>query len=258
MNEEAEMQDAPEPNVDRMISGGRVRQRRRTITRACVVGAVAVVIAGGVYGVTKDSGTSSGPAPATTPSPTPAMRTPTDMLVGDDASGTAINAHLTLYGSWEGDNFPVLRDASGRYGGVAVYRPLALAAGTGCLGDRANTHVGQKPQALAGQLARLPGSTVVVPPAPVEAFGHRAFHLQLQIDTAGCEGSDVYRVAETPNGGHGISYGDARVPVVVDFWVRDVHGVPVVVETWHKTGASSQMVSEIARTKDSITFVSER
>jgi hypothetical protein len=43
--------------------------------------------------------------------------------------------------------------------------------------------------------------------------------------------------------------------VVIDFWVVDLDGVPVVVDMWHQDDASSQLVDRIARTRDSISFV---
>jgi hypothetical protein len=117
--------------------------------------------------------------------------------------------------------------------------------------------------ALAHQLAHLPRSTVLQQPTPVQAFGRSAVHLQLRIDQH-CPTS-VYRVAETLRGGHGISYGDLFRPVVIDFWVEDVGpgrpqvddvgGVPVVVETWHQVGTASDVLHQITRTRDSISFV---
>ena len=57
------MRTAPAPDVDRLIIGGKVRQRRRNLARVGVAAAVAVLVAGGVYGVTKiDHGTAVGPA----------------------------------------------------------------------------------------------------------------------------------------------------------------------------------------------------
>jgi hypothetical protein len=276
------MQDAPEPNVDRLISGGRARQRHRNMIRAWIVAAVAVVVAGGVYGLAQvDTGATSGPAPAVTPSSSPSSTVSSEgsvrvykdegaevlpgryrMVVGLDTHDVPIDAEFTLHEVWLSGNYPVLRDA-GIYGGLAVYQPTALSAGTGCLNDNPNTHVAQTPTKLAQQLAGLPRSTVLQPPTPVTAFGHPAMHLQLRIMQR-C-GRGVYRVAETLRGGHGISYGDTLTPVVIDFWVEDVStgrprvddigGAPIVVETWHQAGASSQMVNEIAQAGDSIKIV---
>ena len=71
LSQEAEMQNAPEPDVDRLIVRGKVRQRHRNMVRAGAVAAVAVLVAGGVgYSLTRvDAGSSSGPAPTHSPKP---------------------------------------------------------------------------------------------------------------------------------------------------------------------------------------------
>jgi hypothetical protein len=289
LGHEAEMQNAPAPDVERLIRGGRLRQRRRNRARAAWVGvaaAASVLVAGGMYAVLNvRADTVDLPSHVPTLAPSPSTTTPRTytldgsaiapgtyrLLVGVDANDVPIDADLSFGEqtgsggapkSWRSDNYPVLSDETGHYGGVAVYQPTALAAGTGCLSDSANTHVGQTPQQLARQLARLPHSTVLQSPTPVQAFGHQAVHVRVRINNDCAD--DIYRVAMTLRGGHGISYGHAS-ETVMDFWVEDVGagrpqvddvgGVPVVVETWHQQGASNQLLDEIASTRDSITFV---
>ena len=73
-----------------------------------------------------------------------------------------------------------------------------------------------------------------------------------------CPAPQYYRVAETPRGGRGITYDrrDATMPpVIMDFWVMELEGKPLVVDTWHQQGASADLVRRIAQTRDSITFV---
>ena len=258
------MQSAPPPDVGTLISGGRGRQRRRNLARVGVAAAVAVLVAGGLYGSTKlGSGTAVEPAHAPSKAAPQAYRATSTvidpgtyrMLVGH-TTGTSIHADITIAGAgWQSDDFPVLSDA-GSYGAVAVYRPLALAAGTGCDTDKPNTKVAKTRHKLAQQLARLPWSTVIQAPTPVLAFGLPAVHLRLLINQQ-C-GAGVYRVADTPRGGHGITYtstytGTAKA-VVIDFWVVEVAGVPVVVDIWHDADAPRQLVGRIARTRDSIIF----
>src|SRR5262245_35726981 len=86
LSQEAEMQTVPPPDVDRLIIGGRVRQRRRNLARvgwAGLAAAAAVLIAGGVYGVMRpDAG--SAPSPPTTQ---PSQRTtPTVQTYEDNGS----------------------------------------------------------------------------------------------------------------------------------------------------------------------------
>jgi hypothetical protein len=273
LGQEADMQNAPAPDLDKLIRGGKVRQRRRRrarVARVSVAAVVAVVVAGGVYGVrTVNSGTTNESGPTHTPAttlptaPPDVTAYPDDgnaitpgtyrMLVGvDDATGVPINADLTFYDDWQDSNYPVFRNA-GRYGAVAVYQPVALGAGTGCLNDKVNDNLGDTPQALADQLEQLPQSTVLQAPTPVEKFGQDAVHLQLRI-TPNC-GPGIYRVAMTLRSGHGVSYGAIVKPVIIDFWAMDVGGLRVVVDSWHQVGASSQLIDQIAKTRDSITLV---
>ena len=56
------------------------------------------------------------------------------ILVGSGADGAAIEADLTFEGpAWKAGNFPMLNE--GLNGGFGVYRPDALAGGSGCTGD---------------------------------------------------------------------------------------------------------------------------
>ena len=174
------------------------------------------------------------------------------MLVGVDDSGAPITADFTFYDVWEGGGYPVYRTDARTAGRMAIYQPIAIAAGTGCLSDPPSTHVGQTPHQLAQQLARLPKSTVLQSPTTTQAFGHEAIHLRLRINQQEC-GHDIYRVAESLHGDHGISYGPR--PVLIDFWVQNRGGVPLVVETWHEDTAPSQLIDQIARTQRSVTFV---
>ena len=254
------MRNAPAPDVDRLIIGGKVRQRRRNRTRLGVAAAVAVLVAGGAYGVTTvDHGTAVGPAGK--PPQTNASHTYPDtwttiqpgtyrMLVGENDAGAVVYANITFDNTaWQNYNYPVLLKASSN-GGVAVYSPLGLSAGTGCFpNNKLNTNLGDTPQSLAQQLAQLPQSTVLQAPTPVQAFGRDAVHLRLRINN-NC--SDWYRVAETIRGGHGITYDPVRA-VVIDFWLVD-EGGPVAIETWHEVHSPSELVDQIARTRDSITL----
>lgn len=246
------------PDAARRLEAGfdRIdRDRRHRTWATALTAAAAVLFAGGVYGVTRIDSPTSG-EPSKSPSSTTQTRSTTttqayQMYAGHDAKGVAFHAEVALDDLWGADTFPVISEGT-RRGGLAVYEPLALAAGTGCLSDNPNRQVGQTPQKLAQQLAHLPRSTVLQPPTPMQRFGRHAIHMRLRINPD-C-GKSVYRVAETLSGDHGISYGKPSIHVVIDFWVEKVRGVPVVVETWHQDGASSQMLNEIADAVKSLTF----
>lgn len=241
----------------------RVERVRRLSTWGTVLAAAAVVLMAVLLGwPTQGSGSVEpikAPPSATTPQAyknTGALIEPGPyrMVVGMDDSGVPIEADLTFGGHlWGAGDYPVMANS----GGVAVYLPLALAAGTGCYGDALNLDVGDTPEAIAAQLAQLPDSTVVQAPAPVEKFGYATVHLQARIDQD-C-GDEIYAVAHTRHGAHGISYGDVTKDVVIDFWVMDLgRGDPVVVETWHQAGTPSHLVDQITATRDSIRFVTSR
>ena len=138
------MRNAPAPDVDRLIIGGKVRQRRRNRTRLGIAAAAAVLVAGGAYGVTKvDHGTAVEPAgkpPQTNASHTYPNNGTTiqpgtyRMLLGKNDVGASVHANITFDNTaWQsgGANDPLLLKANSN-GGVAVYKPLGLAAGTGC------------------------------------------------------------------------------------------------------------------------------
>ncbi len=265
---EADMQNATRPDIDGLITGGRARRRRRNVVWAGGAALAVVLIGGGAYAVTQidlsDAGSSptvSEPTSEATPSALP-ENAGSDYLepgtyrvvVGADATGGRIEADLTLEGpGWSGGNFPTVVEA-GTYGGFGVYRPDALAVESGCDHDVSNGLVGETPQALVQQLAELPGSTVIQPVGTTQKLGFDAQHVRLRIPDD-CPGDGGYRVAETPRGSRGISYSSAPTTVVMDFWVLDVDGVPIVVDTWHQNGASNAQVDRIDQTSDTISFV---
>jgi hypothetical protein len=238
-----------------------LRHRGHRRGRALIAAAAVVVVAGGVYGLIKNNSDATN-QPAHQPSASTPQAYRNDgfdktpgtyrMLVGVDDTGAPINADVTFYDTWETGDFPVYRPggAGSPVGGMAIYQPLALAAGSGCLGDPPNTNVADTPMRLARQLARLPRSTVLQQPTTVHEFGHQAVHLAVRINQQKCP--DIYRIAETLHGNHGISYG--ADPVLLNFWVQSHGGIPVVIETWCEDSALSLM-DQIARTEKSITFV---
>ena len=276
--QEAEMQTINGPDVDQLIVGGRGRRRQRNLTRAVVSGLAVVLVGSGAYAVSQDRSGPGGSGIANQESATPETSGPTGVptlapdggvtdllpgtyriLVGSDLMGASIAADLTFEGQgWDSGNFPVLEDGES-YGGVAVYQPLALAAASGCDNDLVNSNVGESPLSVARQLAALPGSTVLQHAKPTSMLGQYAIHVQVKVAQT-CPAAQYYRAAETPRGGRGITYNrpdHTWPPVVMDFWVMELEGKPVVVDTWHQQGASPDLVRRIAQARDSITFVTD-
>jgi hypothetical protein len=244
-------------NLDR--DARRRNRHRRTPVAAAV--AAAVVLAGGIYGVVKATSDSTN-QPADQPSTTTPQPYRSDgfnktpgryrMLVGVDDTGAPINADVTFYDTWMDGDFPMYQPGAkgSPVGGIAIYQPIALAAGTGCLSDLPDTNVAETPAQLAQQLARLPQSTLVQSPATSQASGRTVVHLSVRVNQQRCY---IYRVAETLHGNHGISFGPD--PVLLNFWVQSLGGIPVVIETWWEDNAPRQLRDQIALTEKSITFV---
>ena len=135
---EAEMQNAPAPDLDRLISGGRDRRRRRNTTRFGIAAAIVAVLVGvGVYGVMQlDSESALEPAQPSQPSESATTAPPLPIdgrrlepdttyrtLVGVDGTGATLDADLTVYGSgWTSGNFPVVTEPAGV---TAVWLPTS-------------------------------------------------------------------------------------------------------------------------------------
>jgi hypothetical protein len=267
--QEAATRIAPPPDPEGLIRGGRVRRRRRNLERAGAGAVAAVLIGAGGYGTlpdaTHDPGVASRPSGSASPgSPPPSSDGRSKlapgtyrMFVGSGAAGERIEADFTVGGdNWNEGDFPLAgEDLGTSYAGIGVYQPQLLAAGSGCLGDTMTSVLGRGPRRLAQQLAALPRSAVVEAPTPTHVFGHDGFHLRLEI-RADCQ--TFYRVAATPNGDRGITYTALGAPannVLIDFWVLEVAGAPVVVDEWHNVTASLSLVEQAARARTSIELV---
>src|SRR5688572_2459174 len=110
------MQNATRPDVDKLISGGQARKRRRNLRWTLGAALAVVLVAGGVYAVTQLDGSDAGATgtAATTPgtsapsgeAPPPTLSEDSGplepgtyrLLVGTDATGAAIEADLTFEG----------------------------------------------------------------------------------------------------------------------------------------------------------------
>ena len=254
---EADMQTAPPPDVQELISGGQDRRRRRNAVRVGIgIAAAVVLIGGGVYAVSQLDSEPHAVEPAETKVPPPyqdvnggAMEPGTYRV----AVGPGIAADLTFEGlDWKAGGYPLVTNNDVGYAGVGVYQPELLAGGSGCSSSWKGRPPAATTQDLAQQLSRLPQSALVEPVTAVQAFGRDAKHLQVRID-ADCPAEVGYVVVEAAPGSRGIFYGGSE-PVVIDFWVVDVDGSPVVVDLWRQDRASSELVDEATQAAESISF----
>lgn len=270
LNREAERQAAPPPDVAGLIRGGRVRRRRRAATRIGVAAVATVLVGATVLGVVDADPRARGDlaSPPSVPPRADAPALSTDgrkvlepgtyrMVVGRGPSGVAVTAEVTFDGPfWKQGDYPVVSDEhAATYAGVGVYRPRTLAAGNGCEDDLTAVVREETPAGLAALLADLPRSTVLREPEQASVLGLRAVHLRLRVDVE-CPG--YYRVAEAARGHRGITFGPtgaATADVVIDFWVVEVDGVPVVIDQWRNVDAPPDVVARAHAARESITFV---
>lgn len=263
LSEEGDSRTPPLPDLDRLISGGRTRRRRRTVARVSVSLAAVVLVGASAYGATRvDLGRAGErPDPAITPSDVtePWDRTPIEpglrtLLAGTTGLGERIEAEITLEGSgWFTADQPLLLDGT-RAAGTGVYRPEEVANGTGCSEEWAGRLASRKSRGLARQLTRLPNGTVLQQPTPTRMLGHDALHLSMQIDTS-CPAPSYYSVARSVTVERGISYTEPPTDVVIEFWVVDLDGTPVVVDLWHEVDAPQELVDRASNARESITFL---
>jgi hypothetical protein len=271
LSQEAEMRTTPTPDIEGMVNGGESRLRRRNTMRISLAAAAVLLVGGGIYGATQlgdnddpDSGVTNQPTEPTEAAPPQpwvnidggAVEAGTYRdFVGYTESGGTIEADFTVDGEgWTAPNWPVAFAAEG-FAGFSVYQPESVAGG--CRMEAGLKDAATAPQQLVQQLIRMPRSEVVQQPARTEAFGGSAVHLQLRIDAV-CDGDAFYQVAEGQGSrSRGISWhDDTQVGmVIVDFWVVDVDGTPVVVDRFHLEDAPDDLVAQSTRAVESITFV---
>ncbi|QBR92333.1 hypothetical protein [Nocardioides euryhalodurans] len=272
LRQEAEVRTTPTPDIEAMVEGGETRLRRRNTMRMGLAAAAVLLVGGGTYGATQLDNALPDTGVVNQPSETPEAAPPQPWAdndqapaeagtyrtdVGNTEAGVAIEADFTIDGEgWRASNYPVANTGQ-PFAGLGVYQPESV--GGGCRMAAGYKDAATAPQQLVQQLIHLPRSQVVQQPAPTEAFGRSAVHLQLRID-AGCAADDpAYLVADGPAGDRGISYFDESPQgdegmVIIDFWVVDVDGTSVVVDRFHLEDAPDDLVAQSTRAVESITF----
>lgn len=264
LSDEGDSRVAPDPDLDRLIGGGRALRRRRRLARATSAAAAVVLVGAAAYGLGQVdvSGSDAKPEIADQ-SPTATMPFGRDRIepgthpffVGLDSGGERIEADMTLNGSgWFAGDQPLLFDGRNA-AGAGVYEPEQVASASGCSGDWRGRKAARTPRGLARQLSKLPLGTVLQPPTPVEVLGREAVHLSMRIGFE-CPGNDHYSVVQAATGERGITYTLVAMDVVIDFWVFDQDGTTVVADAWHDVGSSQDMAERANLARNSITFLS--
>ena len=143
-------------------------------------------------------------------------------------------------------------------GGFGVYRPYALGAGSGCSDDLVKEcDSGDNPYALAQRLAEASREAQSSNRSRPVRYSARTPEVTVA-DSPDLPAGEYYRVAQTPRGSRGITRDrpdKTFPPVVIDIWVSEQTGIPIVVDSWHQAGASSETIGRIAAARDSITFL---
>ncbi|MBO9522775.1 MAG: hypothetical protein J7518_14680 [Nocardioidaceae bacterium] len=269
------MRTTPTPDLDRIVTGGQDRLRRRNTTRIGLAAAAVLIAGGGAYGIAQlgdsDSNTDVTDVPPSPVNPRHwadfdgeaadpgAYRIP----VGTQADGKSLDADFSIQGSnWTASNLPVAYSGA-QFAGFGAYQAESVAGG--CKMEAGLKPAATQPQQLVQQLAAMPQSQVLQQPAPATAFGHSATHLQVRVNAACSQaaGPTAYVVAETAEADtRAVSYFADGVPadsgaVVIDFWVLDVNGTTVVVDMFRSEGASQALADQAAEGRESIAFVTE-
>jgi hypothetical protein len=107
---------------------------------------------------------------------------------------------------------------------------------------------GSNPTDVAGAIATIPRATVLEPPQRVTKWGTTAVHVQLEVLETGCRNGREFWIFDTVRGGETI----ANVQAVLDFWVMEVDGQVLVVQTEMPVGASAAEREQLAELVDSI------
>ena len=268
LNREADARTVPAPDVAGLILRGRARRRRRNVVRLGV-GVVATVLVGatafGVVTLDRVPTGSSRRNRALSPGD------PRDMVGGrsrDLAPGHVPDVRGAGLGwcadrcrrdrrrpHWLDGDFPIVSDQyGGTYAGFGAYQPEVLAAGTGCEDDVTTPVVGKTPDRLAQQLAGLPRSTVLQEPCTHGAV-RPSRHPPAAPHRRRLPGLLPRRPLGRRHAGDHLLHGrSAPVDVVIDFWVLDVGGEPLVIDQWHNVDAPPDLVDQAREARESITF----
>ena len=278
LSQEADMQYATPPDVDRLIIGGRQRRRHRNLARAGGAALALVLVGGGAYAVTPGRRRRPGLAGSRTsrrrrpsrrgPRPRrPCRRTPAAgdlepgtyrVLVGADAGGLPDRGGPDLRGpGLECRELPDCCRTPRASAGSVSTSPCALAAGSGCSGDARRPPTWARargPSRSSSPSCR--GARSLQPVEPTEVLGRYAVHLRLRIPET-CPMRQYYRVAETPRAVAASATTGQTRPCHRSSWTSGS-------STWTATRSSStrgtrsarrqSLVDKVARAAESITL----
>ena len=270
----ADQVDPPEVDVDAVRTRARASRRRST---ALAVTAAAVTAALIVIPLLADHD-STAPQPAVTPR-SDLIRTLPDadcaigrclkprtygIPLGTDTSGHRLRARVTVpTGSWEAARDQHRTSWVDAEGAVVlnVYQPDGFAGEQPCSWN-GMTHV--RPDASMDDVARLlttlPQFVVADGPRALPAFGRDTRYLKVRADRVRCPTARGahYQLANI-YWGDGLEEGgesaiDPGQPVLIEFWVLELEGKPIVVEARQEGIPDYAMIRGLDQLIESLTF----
>ncbi len=271
----AEHVDPPEVDLDAIRSRAHTSRRR-----TAAVGLLAATVTAVAIGIPLLAGRdSAAPRPATT-SPSGIIATLRDsncgvnlclppgtyrVELGQGVGGQPLSARLTVpTGGWESNGFQHRISRWSEEGTVVlnVYRPHTLVGPEPCEEATARLAPDAGVDDVVRLLTALPQLAVAQAPTAVPAFGHETVHVQVRADRIVCRPSvpgAQYNLADI-YGGPGLEQGgdsdiDPEQAVLIDFWVLDLDGRPIVVEARQEGSPGPALTQRLVQVREALTFV---
>ena len=272
----AEQVDPPEVDLELVRSRAHAN-RRRTVALAVAAALVAVALAGiPLFAAGRDT---TAPQPAVSPRSELICTLPHadcatrlclkpsvyGIPLGRDAAGRRVRAKLTVpTAGWEGawDGHRISRASAEGAVVLSVYQPAGFAGDQPCDQDVMTTKVATDATMddVVHDLTALPQFAVVDGPRARPAFGRDTRYVKVRADRLSCPPvrgaqyllADIYWGEGEESGGE--SAIEPGRPVMIEFWVLEAGGKPVVVEARQEGAPSAEMVRGLDRLRESLTF----
>lgn len=271
----AEHVEPPVVDLDAVRSQAHAR-RRMTVALAVAAAIIAVGLAGiPLLAAGRDT---TAPQPAVTPR-SEILRTLRDsdcaagrclrpnnysIPLGQSLSGERLRARMTVRGEgWEAEGWlhRVSRADAGGTVVLSVYQPHEFAGPQPCEPDGATRKVA--PDATVDDVVRLlttlPQFAVAREPRAVAAFGRATRNLQVRANRLSCSAVDARYSLVNIYGGDGVepdlqSHIDPDQQVLIEFWVLEFEGRPVVVEARQEGTPTGALIQKLDQARESLAF----
>ena len=267
--------DPPEVDLDAIRTRAHTN-RRRTTALAITAAAVTAALIGIPLRADHDS---TAPQPAVPPRSGIIFTLPfADCAIGEclkprtygiplgrDAVGHQLRATVAVRtGGWGGavDQHRISRANAEGAVFFNVYQPHKLAGPRPCeLEGRRNVAPDAATDGVVRLLTTLPQFAVVDGPRALRAFGRDTRYLKVRADRVSCPAGPgmQYNLADIYGGdGSQQLFGDSDIdpggPVLIEFWVLELEGKPIVVEARQEGIPDDAMIRGLDQLRESLTF----